>query len=242
MSTHRDEHIDYRALEWSFGDRLRKLRRAVGVSQGDFAATIGQTRDTLSAWEAGRNTPRQIVAIAQRLELAYGVAAGWVLGIQEDEATGETLFTRRNHDLQSGLQSCKVVYIQREGVTEMITIEYSIGTYYTETIDMHRWFAIEDGERIGELYVDMDREIIMMIEVHEDRRGEGIARALYEAADAMLTNLQHAPAAGCTPEGLAFAEAMGGSIAEDMDEIDEVPELDDWHADELAALAADYDY
>ena len=124
----------------------------------------------------------------------------------------------------------------------MITIEYNIGTYYTETTDMHRWFAIDNGERIGELYVDMDREIIMMIEVHEDRRGEGIARALYEAADAMLTNLQHAPAAGCTPEGLAFAEAMGGSIAEDMDEIGEVPELDDWHADELAALAADYDY
>ena len=101
----------------------------------------------------------------------------------------------------------------------MITIEYSTGTYYTETEILHRWFAIEDGERIGELYADMDREIIMNVEVIPSRRGEGIARSLYEAADAQLANLQHAPAAACTPEGLNFARAMGGAVADDMDEL-----------------------
>lgn len=100
------------------------------------------------------------------------------------------------------------------------SIEYSTGTYYGETEQMHRWFAIEDGARIGELYVDMDREIIMNIDVDADRRGEGIARALYEAADAQLDNLMHAPEAACTPEGLAFAQAMGGPVADDMDELD----------------------
>lgn len=98
-------------------------------------------------------------------------------------------------------------------------IEYSIGTYYTETTPMHRFFAIEDGERIGELYVDIDREIIMNIEVIPSRRGEGIARSLYGAANAKLANLKHAPAAACTAEGLAFAEAMGGEIADEMDEL-----------------------
>ena len=78
----------------------------------------------------------------------------------------------------------------------MIEIQYSQGTYYTETETMHRWFAIEDGQRIGELYVDIDREIIMNISVIPARRGEGIARSLYEAADAQLDDLKHAPAAG----------------------------------------------
>ena len=118
----------------------------------------------------------------------------------------------------------------------MITIEYSIGTYYTETIDMHRWFAIDNGgERIGELYVDMDREIIMNIEVIPGRRGEGIARSLYEAADQMLDHLKHAPAGGCTPEGLAFAQAVGGEVADDMDELKDLHEA-------LAALDEDDDY
>lgn len=101
----------------------------------------------------------------------------------------------------------------------MTTIEYSTGTYYGETDILYRWFAIDNGERIGELYVDIDREIIMNIEVNADRRGEGIARALYEAADAQLDELKHAPEAACTPEGLAFAQAMGGEVAEDMDEL-----------------------
>lgn len=98
-------------------------------------------------------------------------------------------------------------------------IEYSTGTYYDEADILHRWFAIEDGERIGELYVDMDREIIMNIEVNTDRRGEGIARKLYEAAEAQLDDLKHAPEAACTPEGLIFAQAMGGTVADDMDEL-----------------------
>ena len=59
-------------LEWTFGDKLRKIRRAARASQGDFADQIGQTRETLSAWEAGRNQPRNIVSIAKRIELAYG--------------------------------------------------------------------------------------------------------------------------------------------------------------------------
>lgn len=99
------------------------------------------------------------------------------------------------------------------------SVEYSTGTYYTETATLHRWFAIEAGERIGELYVDIEREIIMNIWVDPTRRGEGIARALYEAADEQLNELRHAPEAACTPEGLAFARAMGGEVAEDMDEL-----------------------
>jgi hypothetical protein len=95
-------------------------------------------------------------------------------------------------------------------------ITYSTGTYYDEAETLHRWFAIEDGERVGELYVSMATSVIMNIEVNADRQGEGIARALYEAATAQMT-IKHAPVWACTPEGAAFAEAMGGEVATDED-------------------------
>lgn len=100
------------------------------------------------------------------------------------------------------------------------SIEQGIATYPGETEDMHRFQAVEDGRVIGSLYADIDRQIIMNVEVEQDRRGEGIARALYEAADEALDSLKHAPAAACTPEGLRFAQAMGGEVADDMDELD----------------------
>ena len=111
----------------------------------------------------------------------------------------------------------------------MITIDYSQGTYYAETGTMHRWFAIEDGEKVGELYVAIDTEIVMNIEVTPNRRGEGIARSLYKAADAQLDNLKHAPAAGCTSEGLAFAQAVGGEVADDMAELDDFNDFMDYY-------------
>ena len=74
---------DLTELEWSFGDRLRKIRRVVGASQDDFAAVLEVGKESLAAWELGVNTPRNIVALSKRIELAYGVPAGWTLGIQE---------------------------------------------------------------------------------------------------------------------------------------------------------------
>ena len=71
-------------LKWSFGDRIRKLRRATGLNQTEFGDRIGQKPGTISAWESGRNDePRGVVAISKRIELAYGVSALWVLGMQE---------------------------------------------------------------------------------------------------------------------------------------------------------------
>ena len=71
-------------FQWTFGDHLRKIRRIAGVSQDDFAATIGVGKKSLAAWELDTNTPRNMVAIAKRIELAYGVAAAWTLGLTEN--------------------------------------------------------------------------------------------------------------------------------------------------------------
>lgn len=76
--------VDYIALGWTFGDKVRKIRRAASVNQEEFAESIGHGRKAVAAWELGTNTPRNMVAIAKRIELAYGVAAAWTLGLTEN--------------------------------------------------------------------------------------------------------------------------------------------------------------
>ena len=92
----------------------------------------------------------------------------------------------------------------------METITYQIGTYYSETTDLHTWKIMDEHGTAAELYVSLDHLEIANVEVREDRRGEGLARALYEAAYAQLGGIFHAPEAHCTPEGAAFADAVGG--------------------------------
>jgi GNAT superfamily N-acetyltransferase len=89
------------------------------------------------------------------------------------------------------------------------TIAYEIGTYYGEADLLHTWKIADDQGVAAELYVSIETGEIMNIEVRKDRRGEGLARALYEAADAQVT-VYHAPASHRTPEGDAFANAVGG--------------------------------
>lgn len=93
---------------------------------------------------------------------------------------------------------------------DQITLTYRTGTYYGETDEMHIVEAHdEDGAMIGELYCDLTTGQIMQIEVNEDHRGEGIARLLTEHA-ANIFDVYHSPDEHCTPEGLAFKEAMNG--------------------------------
>lgn len=71
-------------LEWSFADRLRKVRREVAdATQEEFAAALDVPLKAYGAWEAGRNTPREVVALAKRIELVTGVPAAWMLGITD---------------------------------------------------------------------------------------------------------------------------------------------------------------
>lgn len=64
-----------------FGDRIRRIRRSVGLSQADFANAIGEGSKALATWEAGTREPRSVVALAKRIELAFNVPAAWVLGL-----------------------------------------------------------------------------------------------------------------------------------------------------------------
>lgn len=79
--------------------------------------------------------------------------------------------------------------------------------------------------------------LILNVEVCEAERGEGYARALYEHADA-AQGLYHVPSWGRTPEGDAFAEAMGGDVMDDEDAITTLGFDDDQaaHIREIAGL------
>jgi transcriptional regulator with XRE-family HTH domain len=68
---------------WSLPDRLRKVRRELGLDQRSFAEKIGVSKDTYTSWETGRNSPKNLVAVARRVEQVSGVPAAWVLGVYE---------------------------------------------------------------------------------------------------------------------------------------------------------------
>lgn len=93
------------------------------------------------------------------------------------------------------------------------TIEYSTGTYYGETEVYHVWRIADESGVASELYVSMVTGEIINIETRSDRRGEGLARALYETACERMP-VFHAPESHRTAEGSIFAEAVGGESLE----------------------------
>ncbi len=74
-------------LTWTFGDRIRKVRKATGLNQAEFAARIGVAVGTYGGWEAGDVEPRRGVIVAQAIEREFGdthgATANWVLGLED---------------------------------------------------------------------------------------------------------------------------------------------------------------
>ena len=68
---------------WTTGDRIRKARTIAGMTQDEFAAHIGTKEGTLAAWETDRSLPRNIVAVAKRIEALTGIPAAWTLDLDQ---------------------------------------------------------------------------------------------------------------------------------------------------------------
>lgn len=70
--------------EWNFGDKTRKVRRELQLTQAEFAARLDIKENTYNAWETGRNTPSLAEAkrIAARLRLQCGIPEWWTLGVE----------------------------------------------------------------------------------------------------------------------------------------------------------------
>lgn len=106
--------------------------------------------------------------------------------------------------------------ISTEGTRFEIT--YAVAAYPGETRPLHRFQAITDsGDIASELYVDPDTLVIANIETASDYRREGIATALFAAAEDRLPEVLHARPKHRTPEGAGWADAVGGE-SEDADE------------------------
>lgn len=75
-------------LDWTFGDRIRKARRVVGITVDELARTVGVSKQAVSQWETGATTPRSVNAIARRIQIAYGIPATWLLGQENPQPDG----------------------------------------------------------------------------------------------------------------------------------------------------------
>lgn len=73
---------------WTLADRLRKVRRDSGMGQNDFAEALGFGRQAYAAWESGRNAPRDLADVAERLERVTGVPRAWFLGWMDAPTDG----------------------------------------------------------------------------------------------------------------------------------------------------------
>ena len=93
--------------------------------------------------------------------------------------------------------------------------EPTMNTQHTTTATDHIFTITDDHGTAATLEIEATHGMIMNIEVREDRRGEGLARHLYETAVDTLPAVYHVPTWGCTPEGAAFAEAVGGEVMDD---------------------------
>lgn len=80
-------------------------------------------------------------------------------------------------------------------------------------LDAIVWTATIAGETVAHLDAHTSG-LVLMVEVEDDHRGEGLARLLWDTATTER-DLLHVPAWGRTFEGHIFAEAMGGDT---MDE------------------------
>lgn len=62
----------------TFRDRITELVETSGKSQSDIAADIGVSKQTLSAWITGQNSPRRPTVVA--LASYFGVTIPWLNG------------------------------------------------------------------------------------------------------------------------------------------------------------------
>ncbi|AZV00765.1 immunity repressor [Gordonia phage Kiko] len=73
---------------WSFGDKVRKARAMAGMDQREFASAINTTAGSVAQWETDRSKPRDVVAVAKRIEVLTRVPATWLLGLDDDNRPG----------------------------------------------------------------------------------------------------------------------------------------------------------
>jgi transcriptional regulator with XRE-family HTH domain len=81
--------------DWSFGDRIRKVRTLTGMTQAEFAEAISVGEASLAQWETDRARPRDILDVAHRVERLFQIPAAWLLGVDANFPTQATFDAKR---------------------------------------------------------------------------------------------------------------------------------------------------
>lgn len=126
--------------EWTLADRLRKVRRHTGMSQAEIADLLGTNQRTYAAWESEQSRPRNVVAVAKRIELVTHVPAAWVLGI--DLFTPSQTHGYRN--ASSTAAASLLLVNDTPGIYRAVDCEYRSSApepAYVETATPARWSA-----------------------------------------------------------------------------------------------------
>lgn len=81
----------------TFGDRLRRVRLNTGLTQDQFAVTIGVSGAAIGKWELQQEDPRNAQMIANAVQAVHGVPACWLLcGVCQDDPP--EIPEQRDHD------------------------------------------------------------------------------------------------------------------------------------------------
>ena len=64
-------------FSWEFGERFRRIRRLSGMSQEEFGAALGVSRQTINAYENNRQTPT--MGMLERVCKGQDVSPNWLL-------------------------------------------------------------------------------------------------------------------------------------------------------------------
>lgn len=86
----RDTSSSGNVPQWDLADRLRKIRRDRHLTQEQMADRLGVKAVTLSAWEAGRTRPQDVIELAGIIQREFGVPAAWTLGVMPAPDTSAT--------------------------------------------------------------------------------------------------------------------------------------------------------
>jgi len=110
----------------SFGERLREIRREHGLTQDEFAAILGTSKQILSRYELEQRSPKieQVKKYAEKLQ----VSVDYLLGDTESEAVFNTICLNKKR------KPFYKIFID-------VTVEMGI----VEKIDGHRIY-FEDGK------------------------------------------------------------------------------------------------
>lgn len=66
-------------ITWTFGDRLRKIRREMGLTSRELAAALGVTNSSVAQWETDRVYPRHAQGVAYQVQELACVSGVWLL-------------------------------------------------------------------------------------------------------------------------------------------------------------------